>query len=294
MPDAMLANNAFPCLDLSKDIFIGASRPDPKVPFPETGQDYRWVNGQALNATATSRFWWKEGHPVFDVDKGAVELARLYNYSWKEAGHDKGKRFSLSCHIHQWALSLYLRFADDIDLTAGTEKERQDLTTRLETRSVSDEKSKTLLKSTSNLAEVNIKMNGQKLEEGDSFKYLGSLITKDGSSTKEIRTRLSLASLTMTKLDTIWKNNTISLPVKIRLYKSLVISILLYGCESWTLNGETERRLQAFERKCYRKLLRIHYSEHKTNEYVRQRIDTLAGKQKPLLFVVKRRKFTSP
>ncbi|KAL8564069.1 hypothetical protein ACOMHN_034546 [Nucella lapillus] len=191
-----------------------------------------------------------------------------------------------------------LRFADDIDLTAGNEKNLQDLTTRLETKSkafemeVSDQKSKTLLNSTSNSAVVNINMNGQKFEEVDSFKYLGSIITKDGSSTKEIRTRLSLASSALTKLDTIWKSNTISLPVKIRLYKSLVISILLYGCKSWTLNAETERRLQAFEHKCYRKLLRIHYSEHKTNAYVRQRIDTLAGKQEPLLSIVKRRKLT--
>ncbi|KAL8580775.1 hypothetical protein ACOMHN_018447 [Nucella lapillus] len=130
---------------------------------------------------------------------------------------------------------------------------------------VSDEKSKTLLNNTSNSAVVNIKINGQKLEEVDSFKYLGSIITKDGSSTKEARTRLSLASSAMTKLDTIWKSNTISLPVTIRLYKLLVISILLYGYKSWTLNAETERQLQAFEHKWYRKLLRIHYSEHKTN-----------------------------
>ncbi|KAL8601892.1 hypothetical protein ACOMHN_020627 [Nucella lapillus] len=105
---------------------------------------------------------------------------------------------------------------------------------------------------------------------------------------KEIR-RLSLASSAMTKLDTIWKSNTISVPVKIRLYRSL-ISILLYGCESWTLTAETERRLQTFEHKCYRKLMFIHYSEHNTNEYVRKQTDTLASKQKPLLFVVKRRK----
>ncbi|KAL8577432.1 hypothetical protein ACOMHN_048067 [Nucella lapillus] len=188
-----------------------------------------------------------------------------------------------------------LRFADDIDLKTGTEKEVQDRTTRLETRSkafgmeVSDEKGKTHLSSTSYSAVVNIKMNGQILEEVDGFKYLASIITKTGSPTKGIRTKLSLASTAMTKPNTIWKSNTISLPVNI---KSFVISILLYGCESWTLNAKTEWWLQALEHKCYRKLLCIHYSEHKTNEYVRQRIDTLAGKQEPQLSVVKRRKLT--
>lgn len=98
--------------------------------------------------------------------------------------------------------------------------------------------------------------------------------------------RLSLASA-MTKLDTIWKSNTISLPVKIRLYKSLVISILLCSCEGWTLNADTERRMQSFEHKCYTKPLRIHYSKHKANKYVRQRTDNLADKQEPLLTIVK-------
>ena len=50
-----------------------------------------------------------------------------------------------------------------------------------------------------------------------------------------------------------------------RLYKSLVVSILLYGCESWTLLADTEKRLQAFENKCMRRMLQISYTEHRTN-----------------------------
>ena len=106
----------------------------------------------------------------------------------------------------------------------------------------------------------------------------------------EIRARLGLASSAMTKLDKIWKSNTISFPVKMKLYRSLVVSILLYGCESWTLTADTERRVQAFEHKCYRKLLRISYRDHKTNEHVRQQVTIHAGKQEPLLAIVKRRK----
>jgi hypothetical protein len=93
----------------------------------------------------------------------------------------------------------------------------------------------------------------------------------------------------MTKLNQIWKSN-ISLPVKIKLYKSLVLSILLYGCESWTLTAESEHRIQAFEHKSYRKILRIYYKEHKTNAYVRDNINMYAGNQEQLLSVIKRRK----
>ena len=94
----------------------------------------------------------------------------------------------------------------------------------------------------------------------------------------------------MTRLNIIWRKQNISFPVKIKLYKSLVISVLLYGYESWTLNAETERRIQSFEFRCYRKLLGIKYTEHRTNSYVEQEIKAKAGKQEPLLSTVRRRK----
>lgn len=154
---------------------------------------------------------------------------------------------------------------------------------------VSSEKSKILV---NNLPQTNIMLNGQRLEEVENFKYLGSTVTKDGSSTKEIKTRLGIASSARTRLNNIWKSNVISLPIKIKLFKSLVVSILLYGCESWTLTAETERRIEAFEYKSYRRLLRILYSERKTNTYVKEQITTQAGQQEPLLSIVKRRKLT--
>ena len=189
-----------------------------------------------------------------------------------------------------------LRFADDIDLMAGSEAELQDLTTRLEKAAgrygmeISSEKSKIMVNSNTHQAATSITLNGQMLEEVDSFKYLGATLTKDGSSVKEVKARLSLATAAMTRLSTIWKSSSIGFLVKLKLYKSLVVSILLYGCESWTLTADLERRIQAFEHKCLRKLLHISHTEHKTNEFVRQLVFILAGKQEPLLAVVKRRK----
>ena len=64
----------------------------------------------------------------------------------------------------------------------------------------------------------------------------------------------------------------------------------LYGCESWTLTADLERRIQVFEHTCYRRLLRIPYTEHRTNEFVRQQVTNYTGRQEPLLAMVKRRK----
>ena len=53
---------------------------------------------------------------------------------------------------------------------------------------------------------------------------------------------------------------------------SIVISIFLYACESWTLTAEVEKRMQAFEMRCYQRLMNILYKDHPTNEEVRRKI----------------------
>ena len=61
----------------------------------------------------------------------------------------------------------------------------------------------------------------------------------------------------LVRLITIWKSRNISLQTKILLYNSLILSIQLYGCETWTLTERLERRITAFEHKAYRKILGI-------------------------------------
>ena len=74
---------------------------------------------------------------------------------------------------------------------------------------------------------------------------------------------------------------------------SLVISIFLYACESWTLTAELEKRRQAFEMKCYRRLLNILYKEHVTNEEVRRKIQAGIGTHDDVLAPVKKQKLSS-
>ena len=71
---------------------------------------------------------------------------------------------------------------------------------------------------------------------------------------------------------------------------SLVIPIFLFACESWTLTAELQRRIQAMEMRCYRKILHISYKDHVTNEEVLAKIQQAIGPHEDFLTIVKRRK----
>ena len=110
-------------------------------------------------------------------------------------------------------------------------------------------------------------MNGQTLETVTSFKYLGSVITDEGSK-PETLSRIAQTTAALTRLKPVWIDKSISLSSKRRLMHSLVTFIYLYACKSWTLTAELQRRMQAVEMRCYRKILRISYKDHVTNEEV--------------------------
>ena len=120
------------------------------------------------------------------------------------------------------------------------------------------------------------------------FKYLGAVVSDDGSK-PEILSRIAQATAALTKLKPIWRDNNISLGSKVKLMRSLVISIFPYACESWTLTAELKKRTQAFEMRCYRRLLNISYKDHVTNEEVRRKIQAAIGEYDELLTLVKKR-----
>ena len=158
-----------------------------------------------------------------------------------------------------------LRFADDIDLIAENTQELQALTDKLSNNTrkygmeISIEKSKVMINSNEN-QHADIYLYGCKLEV-EKFKYLGATLTKNGTCDQEVRIRLAQATSAMVRLTTIWKSTHIRFKLKYNLYRSLILSILTYGCESWTLNANITKKILAFENKSYRKLLCITYKE---------------------------------
>ena len=145
---------------------------------------------------------------------------------------------------------------------------------------ISAEKTK-LMTNSANDIQREIKVKGQKLGTVTSFKYIGAVVSDDGSK-PEVLSRIAQATGALTKLKPIWRDNNMSLGSKVKLMRSLVISIFLYACESWTLTAELEKRTQAFEMRCYRRLLNISYKDHVTNEEVRRKIKAAMVKKRKL------------
>lgn len=133
-----------------------------------------------------------------------------------------------------------------------------------------------------------IEVNGQALDTVSNFKYLGAIVSDEGSKW-EVHARIAQTTAALAKLRPIWKNN-ISLASKVRLLRSLVTSIFLYTCETWTLTAELQKRVQSMEMRCYRRLLGISYTQHVTNEEVRQKIRQAIGPHDDLLSTVIKRK----
>ena len=96
----------------------------------------------------------------------------------------------------------------------------------------------------------------------------------------------------LTKLQPIWRDNNISLGSNIKLMRSLVISIFLYACKSWTLTADLEKRTLFFKMRCDQRLWNIPYEHHVTNEEVRRKIHAAIGKYNELLTIVKKRKLS--
>ena len=82
---------------------------------------------------------------------------------------------------------------------------------------------------------------------GKDFFLLSSRITADGECSHEIRRRLLFGREAMTHLDSLLKSRDIPLPAKIRIAKAMVFSVVMYGCESWTIKKAEHQRIGAFE-----------------------------------------------
>ena len=91
----------------------------------------------------------------------------------------------------------------------------------------------------------------------DRLYFGGSKITADGDCSHEIKRHLLLVRKIMINLDSMLKGRDITLPTKVHLVKAMVFSVVMYGCENWTIKKAEHQRIDAFELWCWRRLLRV-------------------------------------
>ena len=100
----------------------------------------------------------------------------------------------------------------------------------------------------------------------------GSKITADVDSSHEIKRCLFLGRIVMASLDSILKTRDITSPTQVCLVKAMVFPVVIYGCESWTVKKAEHRRIDAFELWCWRRLLRVHWTARRSNQFILKEI----------------------
>ena len=104
------------------------------------------------------------------------------------------------------------------------------------------------------------------------FIFLGSKITADGDCSHEIKSCLLLGRKATINLDSILKSRDITLPKKVHLVKAMAFPVVMYGCESWTINKDEHQRTDAFELWCWRKLLRVPWTARRSKQFIPKEI----------------------
>ena len=168
-----------------------------------------------------------------------------------------------------------LRYADDTVLLSttpiGLEKMIRSVKTHSESQNLFLNAKKTkIMRTDKTSVATNIIIGNDLIEEVPDFDYLGSLIANNGDGFKEIKRRLGMATRKLKNMTKLWKGSVES--TKLQFLKSLIFPIAKYGAETWSLSKQAEQRINAFEMRCYRRILRVPWTEKRTNQSIRDQL----------------------
>jgi hypothetical protein len=175
-----------------------------------------------------------------------------------------------------------LRYADDAALVSDSKKKLQRMLDRLNAScysckaygmSINVKKTKLMVISKEEGVKGSIKRNEVELEQVSRYKYLGSLIMEDGRCEEELKARIAMAQAAFWQNKEIMRRN-IRKQTKLKQLNCYVFSVLNYGCESWTWNKAMQKKIDAFEVLCYRRMFKISWKDKMRNEEVLRRAQT--------------------
>jgi hypothetical protein len=163
-----------------------------------------------------------------------------------------------------------LLFADDCALNAPTEQKMQHEMNCLSEAcnnfglTISTKKTEVLYQPAPGKPyhEPNITVNGQKLQAVDKFTYLGSTLSRAVNIDAEINNRVAKASAAFGRLrENVWERRGLSRTTKLKVYRAVVLTTLLYACETWTVYSRHAKQLNHFHTSCLRRLLHIRWQD---------------------------------
>ena len=130
-----------------------------------------------------------------------------------------------------------LRYADDTTLMAESEEDLKSLLMKMKQESEKADLKLSIqkMKIMASGPITSWQIDGETVEIGADFIFLGSKITADGDCSHEIKRHLLLERKVMTNLDSMLKSRDITLPTKVHLVKAMVFAVVMYGCERWTI-----------------------------------------------------------
>ncbi|GFN79417.1 RNA-directed DNA polymerase from mobile element jockey [Plakobranchus ocellatus] len=167
-----------------------------------------------------------------------------------------------------------LRYADDTVLIAENKEDLQKLIDIAATESkrmgleLNNKKTEVMVISRKPNLNADLFVDGTKLKQRDSFRYLGTIITQDGKSHTEIKARIAQAKTNFQKMKPLLTNNKITITTRKRALPCYIEPILMYGCEAWTITKEIQKKIEAAEMWFFRRMLRVPWTARKTNEEV--------------------------
>ena len=111
-------------------------------------------------------------------------------------------------------------------------------------------------------------IDGEAMETVRDFVFLGSKITACGDCSLDIKRCSLLGRKAMTNLDSILKSRDIALPTKVHIVKAMVFLVVIYVCESWTIKKAEHQRIDTFELRCWRRLLRVPWTARRSPQSI--------------------------
>ena len=191
------------------------------------------------------------------------------------------RRFNVKSKVFQ-ELIRELLYADDADFLAHTEADMQTIMDNF-SRACDAFGLKISLKKTKVMytpapgepyVEPNIMVKGTRLEVVDKFVYLGSTLSRDASLDAEIYARIQQAAVAYGKLEKrVWADRDITINIKVDVYRTCVVRVLLYAAEAWTTHRKHIKLLEHFHLKCLRRILNIKWQDLTPDTTVLERAD---------------------